>query len=171
MRARERLSPLPSPSPPLQIDFFLPPLNNHRMATLEITIGPSVADNLRTYQNQGTDRRPIDPATTLRCGSITHDRKHGKMPSEWKDEDDFRAWLEAEESDKGIELIISHVAHSELPIWQEWRILKCSCEWTGGWQAQHNPGSSAAVEQDRKFPSKKMGCRCRLTLKFYQHTG
>ena len=107
---------------------------------------------------------------TLRPGSIMHDRKHGKMPSEWKDADDFRVWLEAEESDKGIELIVSHVRHSDSPIWQERRVLKCLCEWTGGRPAQNKSVSSAPMEQDRKIPSKKTGCRCRLTLKFYRHT-
>ena len=102
--------------------------------------------------------------------SIMHDWKHRKMPSEWKDEDDFCTWLEAKKLDKGIELIVSHVAHSDSPTWQAWRILKCLHEWMGGWQAQHNPGSSTAVEQDRKIPSKKTGCWCCLMLKFYWHT-
>ena len=140
------------------------------MAMFEIAVGPSVAENLRLCQTSGTDKRPVeDPATTLRPGSIMHDRKQGKMLSEWKNED-FRAWLAAEESDKGIELVISHVRHSDSPIWREQRVLKCSREWTGGWPAQNKSESPAPVEQDRKIPSKKTGCRCRLTLKFYRHT-
>ena len=119
MRGREELSPLPYPSsPPDCLPAF--PLNNHPMATFEIAVGPSVAENLRLCQTSGTDKRPVeDPATTLRPGSITHDRKHGKMPSKWKDEDDFCTWLEAKELDKGIELIVSHVRHSDSPIWRE----------------------------------------------------
>ena len=141
------------------------------MAMFEIAVGPSVADNFRICRTSGTNKRQVeDLATTLRPGSITHDQKHRKMPSEWKDEDDFRAWLEAEESDKGIELIVSHVRHSDSPIWRERRVLKCLREWTGGRPAQNKFASSAPVEQDRKIPSKKTGCQCRLTLKFYRHT-
>ena len=169
MRGWEELSPLPYPSSPSDcLPAF--PLNNRPMATFEIAVGPSVAENLRLCRTSGTDKRPVeDPATTLRLRSITHDRKQGKMPSKWKNEEDFRAWLAAKESDKGIELVIS-VHHSNSPIWQEQRVLKCLREWTGGRPAQNKSESPAPVEQDRKIPSKKMGCRCRLTLKFYRHT-
>ena len=95
------------PSSPPKLAFALP-LNNRSMATFEIAVRPSVADNLCVCRTSGTNKRQVeDPAMTLHPGSITHDRKHGKMLSEWKDEDDFRTWLEAKESDKGIELIIS----------------------------------------------------------------
>ena len=170
MQGRERLSPLPYLVPPPKSAFALP-LNNCPMATFEIAVGLSVANNLRVCRTSGTNKRQVeDPATTLCPGSITHDRKHGKMPSKWKDEDDFCTWLEAKELDKGIELIVSHVRHSNSPIWRERRVLKCLREWTGGRPAQNKSASSAPVEKDRKIPSKKMGCRCRLTLKFYRHT-
>ena len=169
MRGRERLSPLPYLVPPPKSAFALP-LNNCPMATFEIAVGPSVADNLRVCWTSGTNKRQVeDPATTLRLGSIMHDWKHGKMPSEWKDEDDFCTWLEAKGSDKGIELIVSHVRHSDSPIWREWHVLVCSREWMGGQPAQNKSASSAPVEQDGKIPSKKTGCQCRLTLKFYRH--
>jgi hypothetical protein len=136
------------------------------MPTFEIAVGPAITENLRTFRT--TDRRLIeDPATSNRCGSITYDRKRGKWPLEWANEEEFLAWRAAEESDNSIELIVSHVAHSDSPLWRERRILRCSREWTGGW---HKSGSTASGEQDRKIPSKKTGCRCCLTIKLYRHT-
>ena len=119
------------------------------MAMFEIAVGPSVAENLWLCRTSGTDKRPVeDPAMTLRPGSITHDRKQGKMPSKWKNEEDFRTWLAAEESDKGIELVVVHVRHSDSPIWRERHVLKCLREWTGGRPAQNKSESPAPVEQD-----------------------
>ncbi|KAH9009639.1 hypothetical protein EDB84DRAFT_1245003, partial [Lactarius hengduanensis] len=110
---------------------------------------------------------PKTPATSHRYGSITHDRKRGKMTLEWANEEDFLAWLAAEESDQTIELIVSHVAHSDSPLWRARRILKCSREWTGG---HSKSGATAPEGRERKIPSKKTGCRCRLTIKLYRHT-
>lgn len=143
------------------------------MPTFDIAVGPSVAENLRTYRTPKIDRRQTeDPATTLRCGSITHDRKRGNMPLEWSNEEDFRTWLAAEESEHAIELIVSHTAHSDSPLWRERRILKCAREWTGGRPVQNQSGPEAKDVriQERKIPSKKTGCRCQLTIKFYRHT-
>ena len=170
MRGQEELSPLPYPSsPPDCLPAF--PLNNRPMATFEIAVRPSVAKNLQLCRTSGTNKRPVeDPVTTLCLGSITHDRKQGKMPSKWKNEEDFHAWLAAEESNKGIELVVSHVRHSDSPIWWEQHVLKCLHEWTGSRPAQNKSESPTPVEQDRKIPSKKTGCQCRLTLKFYRHT-
>ena len=139
----------------------------------EIPVGPSIAKNLRTYRMPEADRRLTkDPATTVLCRSITHDHKHGNMPLEWRDEEHFRTWLAAKESDKGIELIVSHTVHSESLLWREQRILKCVCEWTGGWPVWNSSGSEGRDRkiQDRKIPSKKTGCRCKLTIKLYRHT-
>ena len=125
------------------------------------------------YRTPEADRRLTkDLATTLLCGSITHDRKRGNMPLEWHDEEHFCAWLATEESDKGIELIVSHTTHSESPLWREQHILKCAREWTGGWPVWNNSGSEGrdGKIQDRKIPSKKTGCRCKLTIKLYRHT-
>ena len=103
------------------------------MPTFEIAIGPSIAENLRTYQTPKVDRRQTeDLATTVLSGSITHDWKSRKMPLEWSNEEDFRVWLMSKESEHGIEFIVSNTAHSELLLWQERRILRCVREWTGG---------------------------------------
>jgi hypothetical protein len=89
------------------------------------------------------------------------------MNLEWANEDAFLAWRAAEESEKTIELIVSKVVHSDSPIWRERRVLKCSREWACGRPAQNK---AAEGKRDRKIPSKKTGCRCRLTIKLYQHT-
>lgn len=143
------------------------------MPMFEIAIGPPIAENLRTYWTPKTDRRQTeDLAMTLQCGSIAHDRKRGNMPLEWINEDHFCAWLAAEESEHAIELIVSHTAHSESPLWRERRILRCAHEWTGGRPVQNKSGSEGKDRkiQDRKIPSKKTGCRCQLTIKLYRHT-
>ena len=64
---------------------------------------------------------------------------------------------------------MSNVTCSDSLFWREQRILKCSREYTEGWPDQQS-GSSAPEEQNRKILSKKTGCQCCLTLKFYQHT-
>ncbi|KAH9020705.1 hypothetical protein EDB84DRAFT_1565608 [Lactarius hengduanensis] len=75
-------------------------------ATFEIPVGPTITENLHTFRTPGSNRQLTeDPATSHRYGSITHDRKRGKMTLEWANEEDFLAWLAAEESDQTIELI------------------------------------------------------------------
>ena len=90
------------------------------------------------------------------------------MEQEWENEESFLAWLAAEEAKHSIELIVSNVGCSDSLFWWERRILKCLQEYTGGWPDQQSR-SSAPEERNRKILSKKTGCRCRLTLKFYQH--
>ena len=143
------------------------------MPTFEIAVGPSIAKNLCTYRTPEADRRQTeDLATTVLSRSITHDRKGRKMPLEWSNEEDFRVWLVSEESEHGIKFIVSNTAHSESLLWREQHILKCAREWTGGWPVQNKlttEGKDVKI-QERKIPSKKTGCRCQLTIKFYQHT-
>ena len=64
---------------------------------------------------------------------------------------------------------MSNVARSDSLFWQEQHILKCLREYMGGRPDQQSR-SSAPEEWNRKIPSKKTGCWCRLTLKFYWHT-
>ena len=103
------------------------------MPMFEIAVSPSIAKNLCMYRTPETDRRRTqDPAMSVLCGSITHDQKHGNMPLEWSNEEDFHAWLAAKESEHGIELVVSNTVHSESPLWREQHILRCAREWTGG---------------------------------------
>ncbi len=160
--------PIPLLLPTPQINLFTTCQSNG-MATFEIAVGPSIAENIHTFWTPRSDRRLIeDPAMTHQHRSITSDQKKGNMTLEWANEEEFLAWHAAEESDNTIELIVSKVVHSNLPIWQERCVLRCSREWTGGQPAQNKSGDTA--KRDRKIPSKKTGCRCCLTIKLYWHT-
>src|SRR6266702_2755463 len=170
MRGEEgqTISQSPPPYPPPQNNLFTTCQSNG-MAMFEIAVGPSIAKNIRTFRTPGSDRRLIeDPATTHQRGSITSDWKKDNMTLEWANEEEFLAWRAAKESDNTIELIVSKVVHSNSPIWRERHVLRCSREWMGGQLAQNKSGDTA--KRDRKIPSKKTGCRCRLTIKLYWHT-
>ena len=139
------------------------------MPMFKIAIRPPIAENLRTYWTPSASKRlDEDLATSLRYGSILHDQKRGKMMQEWSNEESFLVWLATKELEHSIELIVSNIARSNLPLWQEWRIMKCLHEYTGGRPDQHS-GASALEERNRKILSKKTGCWCCLTLKFYWH--
>ena len=167
MWGREGQAIHPLPSLPPRIDC---PAAHRPMSIFEIPVGHSIAENLRTSRTLGSDKcRLEDPTTSNRYGSIMSDQKRG-MTLEWADEGEFAEWLATEELEKGIELIVSNVTYSKSPLWREQRILKCSREWMGGRPTQDQSGSGATKERDRKIPSKKTGCRCRLTIKLYQHT-
>ena len=102
------------------------------MPTFEIAIGPSIFKNLHMYWTPETDRCQIQNlATSALCESITHDQKCGNWPLEWINEEHFCTWLVAKESEHAIELVVSHTAYFKSPLWGEWFILKCVCEWMG----------------------------------------
>ena len=135
----------------------------------KIAVGPPIAKNLRMYWTSGASKHlDEDPATSLRYGSILHDRKRGKMTREWSNEESFLAWLATKELEHSIKLIVSNITRSDSPLWRERHIMKCSREYTRGRPDQHS-GTSTPKERNRKIPSKKTSCRCRLTLKFYRH--
>ena len=139
------------------------------MPTFKIAVRPPIAENLRMYWTPGASKRlDEDLATSLRYSSILNDQKCGKMMREWSNEESFLAWLATKELEHSIELIVSNIACSNLPLWQERRIMKCLREYTGGKPDQHS-GASALEEWNRKILSKKTGCWCCLTLKFYWH--
>ena len=84
---------------------------------------------------------------------------------EWANEEEFLAWLAAEESEKTIGLIVSQIERSNSPLWWEWRVLWCSREFTGGKRDYQNGN-----QWERKIPSKKTGCQCCVTVKQYPQT-
>ena len=129
------------------------------MRTFEIPTGPSVSENKLTYSSQKQKAR-CTPAP--KRGSITYDRKKGGMTREWADHDEFLAWLAAEQTEKAIELIVNQTEKSEGPIWRERRVYRCGREYSGG------KSTYQKINQwERTIPSKKTGCRCRLTIKRY----
>ena len=129
------------------------------MPTFEIPTGPPIAENKLTLR---THKRKALRAEAPKRGSITYDREKGGMTREWADADAFLTWLAAEEMEKSIELIVSQVERSDSPIWRERRVYRCARGYTGG---KYN-----ITEPERTIPSKKTGCRCRLTIKLYLDT-
>jgi hypothetical protein len=105
----------------------------------------------------------IDPATSERLGSITHDRQKRRPTHEWGSLEEFHAWRTSEERDHGIELRLSGRRRSDGPIWHESRIYRCSRQGTGG--------KTKYVRKLKYRPrlSKRTGCRCRVIVKTYHH--
>src|SRR6267378_169150 len=136
------------------------------MSTFDIPTGLPMSENMvRSSRVVKRPARPEDPVTSRQCGSITYDQDKKGMSWEWANEDAFWAWLAAEEWKHAIELVVSQVEHSKSPIWRERRLLKCVRGFTGGKREYQRTTAS-----ERKIPSKKTGCRCRLTVKSYPHT-
>ena len=129
------------------------------MPTFDIPTGPSITENKLAYSTQ---KRKAPRAAALECGSITYDREKGGLTREWADDNAFFTWLTAEQDEKSIQLIVSQVERSDGPIWWERCVYRCSREHSGGkskYQKIH--------QWERAIPSKKTGCRCRLTIKRY----
>ena len=140
--------------------------NPPTMSVLQIPTGPPITENKHTYRVHKWKARGAEaPVTKWQRGSITYNREKGRMAREWANEDAFLAWLAAEESEKSIELVVSQIERSDSLIWRERRVLRCTREYTGG-----KPDHANANQKERMIPSKKTGCRCRLTIKRYPHT-
>ena len=132
------------------------------MSTFDIPTGPSITENRLTYR---VHKRKAPRAEAPERGSITYDREKGGMEREWVDYDAFLDWLATEETQNSIEFIVSQVERSDSPIWRERRVYRCAREYSGG---KHD--REKLTEWERTIPSKKTGCRCRLTIKRYPHT-
>ena len=136
------------------------------MPTFDIPTGPAISERSSAYNVPREEARRAKRRTmTPKIGSMAYDREKGGMSLEWADEEDFRAWLAAEELEKAIELIVSQIKRSDSPDWRERRVLRCSREFTGGKSKYQKKN-----EWERKIPSKKTGCQCCLTIKRYPHT-
>ena len=136
------------------------------MPTFEIPTGPAITQTNLAYHGPREEvRRTKRCITTMRRGSMAYDREKGGMMLEWANEEEFLAWLAAEESEKTIGLIVSQIERSNSPLWRERRVLRCSREFTGGKRDYQNGN-----QWERKIPSKKTGCQCRVTVKQYPQT-
>ena len=136
------------------------------MPSFEIPTGPSISERGTTYLvSDAKLRRGKRPTTTAPYGSITYDREKGTMPLEWENEDEFLVWLAAEEHMKTIKFIVSVTEQSDSPNWRARRTYRCSREFSGGKLDREN-----VHQWDRKIPSMKTGCQCRLIIKQYPHT-
>ena len=132
------------------------------MSVLEIPTGPPISENKLTYRIHKWKAQRTDAPEHR---SITYDHEKGGMEREWADYDTFLDWLATEETMNSIEFIVSQVEHSDMPIWRERRVYRCAREYSGGKITQEK-----ITERGRTIPSKKTGCRCRLTIKHYLHT-
>lgn len=132
------------------------------MPTFDIPTGPPMTQKDTTYHIPGVTACCSKSGTTAWRGSLAYDCKKGGMTHEWNNEDDFWAWLAAEESSNSIELIVSQIRCSDSGAWQEWCLFWCSHEFMGG-----NVTYQCKNDWERKIPSKKTGCQCCLTIKLY----
>ncbi len=136
------------------------------MPTFEIPTGPAITQRSVAYNVPREEaRRAKRHVAKPRKGSMTYDREKGGMTLEWANQEEFQAWLAAEESEKAIQLIVSETKRSDSPDWRNRRVLRCSREFTGG-----NSHYQKKNQWERKIPSKKTGCQCRLIIKQYPQT-
>jgi hypothetical protein len=131
------------------------------MLTFHIPTGPERgATCLVPEANMQCGKHPAK----LCYGSITYDCQKGDM-QEWPNENKFLEWLAAEEQGKAIKLIVSRTEQSDSPNWWACCKFRCSCEFSGRTTNQDN-----IHDWDRKIPSKKTGCKCKLIIKQYPNT-
>ena len=136
------------------------------MASFDIPSGPPITERGCTYLvSEAKVHRGKCPTTMPPYGSITYDHKKGEMPLEWSNEDEFLVWLAAEEHEKTIKFIVSVTEEADSPNWRAWCTFRCSREFSGG-----KPERENVHQWDRKIPSMKTGCQCRLVVKWYPHT-
>ena len=135
------------------------------MPTFQILSSPPITKNSATCLMPKGKMRPGNCPAKPRYGSLTYDRQKGDMKLEWPNEDEFQAWLVAEEQEKTIKLIVSRTAESDSPNWRACRMFRCSRELSGGKTNRENK-----YDWDRKIPSKKTGCKCQLIVKQYPGT-
>ena len=144
----------------------IPSSDPYTMPTFEIPTGPAITQTNFAYHGPREEARCTKRCITKpRRGSMAYDRKEGGMTLEWANKVEFLAWLAAEESEKTIELSVSKTLRSDSSDWRERRVLRCSREFTGGKYNYQNKN-----QWERKIPSKKTGCQCRLTIKWYPQT-
>ena len=108
----------------------------------------------------------IDPATSLRMGSITYDRNENCYDLEWESRDDFDRWLTNEQDTHGIEICISKVQRGK-QLYLSSETFRCTCNKTR--RVKHYEKKTT---QGRKIESKRIkgGCPCYVQIKTYPHT-
>ena len=98
------------------------------MPAFEIPTGPTIAENKLTYS---VHNRKARRANGPECESFAYDQEKGGMTREWADIDAFLTWLATKEAKKSIQLIVSQVKQSDLSIWRERCVYRCTREFTG----------------------------------------
>src|ERR1700741_1571814 len=77
---------------------FIAP-NNPQICLMSSSPVPSVANISVVSDDAGSDC--INPATSLRIGSITHNRQENGYDHEWESRADFDKWLTNEQKTEG----------------------------------------------------------------------
>ena len=101
---------------------------NPHHACLQIPTGPTIAENKLTYSVHNWKACRADGPE---CESFAYDQEKGGMTREWADIDAFLTWLAIKEAKKSIQLIVSQVKQSDLSIWRERCVYRCTREFTG----------------------------------------
>lgn len=103
----------------------------------------------------------------LHYGSYTSDLAQGKYTHVWDTLKDMEAWLKQEEKKKFIELRVKQrLEDPDQRCWTEKHIYVCARQGTGG-KIHYK---KKFPDRDRKIPSKRTGCPCRLVVTCYPNT-
>jgi hypothetical protein len=105
------------------------------------------------------------PANSTKKGSFHYDWVRGGYLMEWAGPAEFEVWRQEEELAYSIELIASSTLHGE-NLWMLKRVYVCSHQLSGGQRKYERK----FLDWQHKIGSKKMGCRCRIVVKYYPHT-
>jgi hypothetical protein len=151
-----------NPSAPATVPTFESCLRTFTVDTPARPDRPSLDDDDPTVV-AAPQPETIDPETSHRLGSITHDRRRRRPTHEWRSLEEFHTWRKGEERDHGIELLLSGTRRSDGPIWRESRSYSCSRQGTGG------KTKYVRKRMYRTRSSKRTGCRCRVIIKTYYH--
>ena len=141
--------------PAWEMTSLLPFQLNFQLCTTRMTTGPGAAPIVLCNE---------DLATSWRLGSFNHDWESGLYPHEWANIAEFDAWHHKEELAYSIELIVSRATYGK-KLWTLRRHYVYSWQLSGGKKTQYQRKCPDQKTKD----SKKMGCKCKITIKWYPH--
>ena len=108
----------------------------------------------------------INPATSLRMGSITYDQNENCYDLKWESRDDFDRWLTYEQNTHGIKIRISKVQRGK-QLYLSSETFHCTRNKIKG--VKHYEKKTT---RERKIESKRIegSCPCYIQIKTYPHT-
>jgi hypothetical protein len=101
-------------------------------------------------------------------GSLQYDLEHG-YNLQWGSMDEFEQWFSQEKKTKSIDFSVKARQKPTNPalFWTTKAIYVCGRGFSGG----KNKYMPKKEDPERKLPSKRIGCPCRLIVKTYKGTG
>jgi hypothetical protein len=129
-------------------------------------VSSSVVNVPAVPDDPGPER--IDPATSSKIGSITHDREESGYNLEWESRAEFNRWLSHEQAALGIEIRVSKTRESKArQLYSTCETLRCARNGTGG-----KSRYVKKTTRERKIDGKRIegGCPCFVQIKTYPHT-